>query len=249
MLGKCFFIICALSVGCGIVTGNIGELAGAAIDGAGRGVTLSLSMLGMMCLWCGVMEVMREAGAIRILSRVLRPVLSRIFPHAFHNGVGDEEITASVAANMLGIANAATPFALAAMEKMDAENTDPDTATDDMVTLAVLGSSSISLMPTTIITLRRAAGSAAPFSIIVPVWITSFICAASGMLLCRLASAAKKSKAKKTKKNTDRKNEEKGCATAHTLSGRKARAKDDPVLGGVSASAAKVSGGGRSAGI
>lgn len=189
MLGKCFFVICALSVGCAAFTGNLGELAGAAVDGAARGVTLSLSMLGMMCLWCGVMEVLRDSGAIGLLSRLLRPILSRLFPEAFRNGVGDEEITASVAANMLGIANAATPFALAAMEKMDRGNDDPAAATDDMVTLAVLGSSSISLIPTTIITLRRAAGSAAPFSIIVPVWITSFICAAAGMLLCRLAAA------------------------------------------------------------
>lgn len=192
MLGKCFFVICALSVVCAAFSGNLGELAGAAIDGAARGVTLSISMLGMMCLWCGVMEVLRDSGAIGRLSRLLRPILSRLFPESFRRGVGDEEITASVAANMLGIANAATPFALAAMEKMDKVSDDPETASDDMVTLAVLGSSSVSLIPTTIITLRRAAGSAAPFSVMLPIWITSLLCTAAGMILCKAASSSRR---------------------------------------------------------
>lgn len=188
MLGKCFFIICFFSVVCAVLCGNTAELANAVIDGAGKGVTLSLSLLGMMCLWCGVIEVLKDCGAIGILSRILRPVLRRVFPESFESGVAVDEITASVAANILGVANAATPFALRAMEKMDAANETPEKATDDMVTLSVLGSSSIDIMPTTIIALRRTAGSLAPYAIIVPVWICSVSCAAFGMILCRLLS-------------------------------------------------------------
>lgn len=192
MLGKCFFIICLISCVSAGINGNIGALSSAILNGAGRGVTLSLSMLGMMCLWCGIIEVLRQIGAVRFLSRLMRPLLSRLFPSAFESGEGDEEIVAATAANMLGIANAATPFALSAMEKLDRINPDPERASDDMVTLAVLGTSSINLLPTTVITLRHAAGSVSPYCIIIPVWICSVFCTGFAMLLCRLTCHEKK---------------------------------------------------------
>lgn len=200
MLGKCFFIICSISVVCAVICGNTAELANAVIDGAGKGVTLSLSLLGMMCLWCGVIEVLKDCGAIGFLSRILKPVLRRVFPESFKSGVAVEEITASVAANILGVANAATPFAVCAMEKMDAANPFPERAADDMVTLSVLGSSSIDIMPTTIIALRRSAGSIMPYGIIVPVWICSITCAVFGMFLCRMLSVRVRHKVKADKK-------------------------------------------------
>lgn len=89
---------------------------------------------------------------------------------------------------MLGIANAATPLALEAMAKLDAENSVPERATDDMVTFAVLGASSVNLLPTTLVALRRSAGSAAPFRIIVPIWICSATCAAIGVILSKLCA-------------------------------------------------------------
>lgn len=196
MLGKCFSVICIVSVIFAIVTKNISNLSNAVVDGASRAVELSLSLLGVMCLWSGLMELLRSAGVVRKMAQILRPVLRLAFPHAFKTGIGAEEITMNVSANMLGIGNAATPLAIAAMKAMregeiengnreSAQDVESDIATDDMITLAVLNASSLDLLPTTIIALRRAAGSADPYSIIVPVWICSAAGSVLAVLLCR----------------------------------------------------------------
>lgn len=189
MLGKCFFVIVAVSLVFSLVTGNVTALAGAAIDGAARAVEIVLSLTGMMCLWCGIMNVFKESGLIEKLSRLLSPLFRLIFPNAFKNGTAKEEITFAVSANLLGIGNAATPFALSAMKKMDDEAKSPY-ATDDMIMLACLACSPFNILPTTLIALRRAAGSAVPYRIIVPVWICSGVCALLTVILCRLFAAA-----------------------------------------------------------
>lgn len=187
MLGKCFCILVVISIVFSFFTGNTSSLANAAVDGAGEAVSLVLSLCGMMCLWCGIMNVFRKAGLIDRLARLLSPVLRHVFPASFKNNIAREEITSAVSANILGIGNAATPFALAAMEKMD-RGTRDGRATDDMVMLAVLGCSSVDILPTTLITLRRAAGSVLPYKIIVPVWITSVCCAVLAVFFCRIAA-------------------------------------------------------------
>lgn len=197
MLGKCFFILVIVSIICATFTGNLTKLSNAVIDGASASIELTLTLAGNMCLWCGIMEVLRTAGAIEKLSRILSPILRRVFPNAWQTGTAKEEITATLSANMLGIGNAATPFALEAMTKMQQQNPTPDTATDDMVTLAVLGTASPNLLPTTLIALRRSAGSAAPFKIILPVWICSAACAIFGVFLSRSAAKIGKSQSKK----------------------------------------------------
>ncbi|MBR4881736.1 MAG: spore maturation protein A, partial [Clostridia bacterium] len=111
MLGKCFFIICVISVVCAVITGNLPNLSNAVIDGATASVELTLTLAGNMCLWCGIMEVLRSAGAIEKFSRILSPILRHVFPSAWQTGIAREEITASISANILGIGNAATPFA------------------------------------------------------------------------------------------------------------------------------------------
>ena len=188
MIGKCFFSICAVSAVCAVIKGNTAALSEAVFEGCAESIRLSLSLMGMMCLWCGVIEVFREAGAVKALAKFLSPVLKRIFPSSSDDSELMGDIASSVAANMLGVASAATPFALAAMEKLDEKNGRGDTACDDMVTLSVLGCSSISLFPTTVITLRHAAGSSAPYAILVPVWICSAACTATSLILARLTA-------------------------------------------------------------
>jgi len=190
MLGVCFFVLTAVSVVFAVLSGQLPALSNAILDGAEQAVRLTVSLVGMTALWCGVMNVLKEAGMIEKLSRVLSPVLRFVFPKAWEDGSARAEITASVSANLLGIGNAATPLALAAMAKLQEKNSKKDTATDDMITLAVLGTSSLDLLPTTLIALRRSAGAARPYGILVPIWITSAACAASAVVLCRLCAWA-----------------------------------------------------------
>lgn len=192
MIGKCFLGLCIISIIFVISAGNPAVLTNAVIDGAAKSVTLTFNLTGMMCLWCGIMRVFTECGIMEKFTRFVSPVLKYVFPYAWKTGIAKNEITAAVCANILGIGNAATPYAIRAMEQMDEKNPDPETATDDMVTLSVLGASSLDLIPTTLITLRRAAGSLYPYRIIVPIWICSSVCAVGGVLLSRIIAKTKR---------------------------------------------------------
>ncbi len=190
MLGKIFGGLTLLSLVAGILLGNTAELSNAVLDGAKGAVELTLSLCGIMSLWCGIMRVMESAGMIEKLSALLKPMLKIFFPDAYKSGVGIGEISANISANLLGIGNAATPFALKAMEKLQSINKDPLCASADMITLAVMNTASFNLIPTTIIALRRAAGAREPYSVIVPIWITSLACSSMALILSALMRKA-----------------------------------------------------------
>ena len=183
MLGKIFGIMCILAPIFALLTGNIEVLGNAILDGASGALQVTLSLCGMMCLWCGMMRVMSEAGLIRKLSRLLSPFLRRFFPEASRTGEGIEEISANVSANLLGIGNAATPFAIRAMEEMQKHNPHPTRASAEQITLAVLNTASVTLIPANLLALRRAAGSERPYAVMIPIWIASILCASMALLL------------------------------------------------------------------
>ncbi|MBQ8431439.1 MAG: spore maturation protein A [Clostridia bacterium] len=190
MLGKIFGILCLLSLLAGILNGNAPQLGSAVLDGAGQAVEVLLSLGGMLCFWGGMMNVWKEAGAIQGLSRLLSPLLRRIFPVAAAKGEGLEEISANLSANLLGMGNAATPMGLAAMEKLQRQNPHPEKASAEQITLVVMNTAAFSLLPTNLLALRRAAGSASPYAVMGPIWIASLVCTLLAILLCRLFGAA-----------------------------------------------------------
>ncbi len=192
MLGKVFGVIVLVAVTFGFWAGTGEEMASAALDGAGNAIELTLTLAGMMCLWCGIMQVLEEAGVMHRLTRLLHRPLVFFFPDAARRGEGMEEICANFAANLLGIGNAATPMALRALEKMQSGNPDPETATGDMITLTVLNTCSVALLPSTILALRQQAGATRPFEVVVPIWICSFACAMLGLLITRLLRGREK---------------------------------------------------------
>ena len=183
MLGKIFGAFCSLSLLFGIICNRVPEVASAIPDGAGKAVEVTLTLLGMMCLWSGVMQVLSDAGIVQKIARLFAPFLRHVFPKAYKTGEGYEEICATVSANFLGVGNAATPFALRAMEQMQKHNSTPDIADNEQITLAVLSTASLTIVPANLLALRRAAGSQNPFSIMIPVWITSLFCVAFALLL------------------------------------------------------------------
>ena len=186
MLGKIFGVLTVVALLFGIASGNTAALGNAVLDGAAKALEVLLSLCGMLCLWGGMMRVLSEAGAIRKLSRLLRPFLRFFFPAAYRTGEGLEEISANVSANLLGLGNAATPLALEAMEKLQRHNPHPETASAEQITLAVLNTSSVTLLPANLLALRRAAGSSDPYAIILPVWVVSILCTAMALLLTAL---------------------------------------------------------------
>lgn len=186
MLGTVFACLVLASVISAAAGGCLPALSDAVLDGAARAVTLTVSLCGMMSLWCGVMSLFRAAGLLERLARLLCPLLAHVFPDAQRTGQGIEEIAANIAANLLGIGNAATPFAIAAMEKMQSTNPDPSVASDDMVTLAVLNTASFSLLPSTLLALRRTSGSTHAAAVLLPVWAVSLAGALLSLFLARV---------------------------------------------------------------
>lgn len=171
---------------CGLATGNGPEVAKGALDGAAAGVELCLSMMGVLCLWMGVMEVMERSGIARGLTRLLRPAVRRLYPDfARDEGVMDA-VSANLSANLLGLGNAATPLGLEAARLMARRS--PGTASDGLCMLVVTNTASLQLIPTTVASLRAAAGSANPFDILPAVWLASSVSVAVGIASAKLFS-------------------------------------------------------------
>ena len=185
MLGKSFSFLCIISLFATFLTKNEKALADSIFGGAAKSVTVVISILGLMTLWNGILEVLKDAGVIEKLSKLLRPILKHIFPRAFKENTATEEITACVSANILGLSNATTPLALLAIGKMN-EGRKSDKATNDMITLAILGCACFNIIPTTVIAMRVSQGASITYELLVPVWICSFVCMAVGIILCRL---------------------------------------------------------------
>lgn len=173
-----------VSVLCGIATGRQAEVAAAAVDGTAAAVELSLSMAGMICLWTGVMEVMRQAGLAEKLSGLLRPLLSKLFPQVADEKRTMDYISANVSANLLGLGNAATPFGLEAVKEMEKKS--PGRASDALCMLVVCNTASIQLIPNTVAAVRAGAGCRTPFDILPAVWLASAISVTTGILACKI---------------------------------------------------------------
>ncbi len=159
-----FLIIMGIIVA--VFTGRLQEVTDSAISSAKSAVELALSLIGIYALWLGLMNIARKAGLIVRISRLIKPITRVLFKDVppDHGALGS--ITMNIIANMLGMGNAATPFGLRAMKELQQLNKDKKTATNAMCTFLVINTSSVQLIPTTIIAIRSAAGSGNPTEII-----------------------------------------------------------------------------------
>ena len=163
------------------LSGHGGALSAAAVEGAQAGVTLALSITGAVCLWSGVGKLMEKIGVTAFLSRLLSPVLGRIFPSTKKDARLAGSLSANVCANFLGLGNAATPMGIAAVRRLKNPK-EPTLATDEMCRLIVLNTASIQFLPTNVAAVRSALGCASPFDILPAVWVSSLLSASLGVL-------------------------------------------------------------------
>lgn len=152
--------------------GTTQEVSQAVLQGAQKAVELVFSMLGMMCLWSGLMKIAEYGGMTKALSRVFNPVLSRLFPKYKHEPETMGAISSNVTANLLGLGNAATPLGLEAMKRMHKSENKP-IANNSMIMFVVINTASIQLIPTTISVIRQSAGASVPMDIAPCIWISS----------------------------------------------------------------------------
>ena len=175
-----------LSLLFGLATGRLDAVAEAALSGADSAVQLSLSMAGVLCLWTGVMEIMKVCGLSDQLARTFRPLLRRLLPNASRDPETLAAVSANVSANLLGLGNAATPLGIRAARRM-APGCD-GVASDELCLLVVLNTASIQLVPATIASVRAAAGCRTPFDILPAVWLSSILSVTAGLTAsCLLA--------------------------------------------------------------
>jgi spore maturation protein A len=175
MINWIWFLLLASGIVLAASNNSAGLVTDAILEAASDAITLVIGLLGLISFWSGLMEIAERAGLTDLLARMLRPITKRLFPDVppDHGAMG--AIILSISANILGIGNAATPLGIRAMEKLDELNHEPGTATDAMCTFVALTTSSLTIIPITVIALRAAAGSQDPAKVIAPTLIaTSF---------------------------------------------------------------------------
>lgn len=175
-----------LSVIFGFQNNSMEAVGNAAMEGAAAAVELCLSMAGIMCLWSGIMSLMKAGGLTDTLSRIFRPILSRLLPRAAQDEDTLAALTGNVSCNLLGLGNAATPLGIQAARRMALGCN--GIASNELCTLVVLNTASIQILPTTVAGVRAALGALRPFDILPAVWLASSLSVCVGLLAARIFS-------------------------------------------------------------
>ena len=172
-----------LSIICALVTGRASELTNAIIDAGNQAVSVFITLYGIMVLWGGLMKIAERSGVTAFIGRAMHPVLRLLFPQLKKGGDELGAISMNVTANLLGLGNAATPLGIDAMRKLQLINNNSSVASNEMITLVVINSACIRLIPTTTAMLRANHGSKSPMEILLPGLISS-ACALTAALIC-----------------------------------------------------------------
>ncbi|KTD63467.1 spore maturation protein A [Legionella santicrucis] len=175
MLNIIWLSMIFISVIVGVIEGRIDEVARAVTDSAKLGFEIALGLAGIMSLWLGIMSIATESGLVTLLGKLLRPILKWLFPDIPPEHPAMGAMTMNIAANMLGLANAATPFGLQAMKELQTLNEHAKIATNSMCTFLAINTSSVQLIPATAIAYLAANGSTNPSGVIVSSLIATII--------------------------------------------------------------------------
>ena len=186
MLNLVWPIFIIISFSYAIFSGNLQNLNSSIFDSVESAVNLSITMLGTMCLWSGITNVAANTNIMKMMNKILKPIVRFLFPEIRENKKAQSEISMNMVANILGLGNAATPLGLKALETLQEENKNKEELSNSMIMLIVINTASIQIIPTTIIAIRSSLGSENPTSIIVPVWIATICAAIVGITVTKL---------------------------------------------------------------
>lgn len=186
MMNYIFALAVIFSFVTAVLTGKGAALSDGILNGAENAVSLGIKLLGTMALWNGITEIMTESGLHKKIEKLLSPLMRLLFP-TYRDTPAGEAICGNITANLLGLGNAATPLGIEAMRRIKAQsgNTFAD---NEAVRFVVINSASLTLIPTSIAALRRLSGSIAPFSVLVPVWLTGILSLTVGLLVEKILS-------------------------------------------------------------
>ena len=186
MLNIIWPIFIILSYIYAIFTGKVNEINTSVFESCESAVSLSITFLGTMCLWSGIMQIAKQTTLINKLTNLLSPIMKILFPDIPKESQVHKEISMNMVANILGLGNAATPLGLKAMKSLQNENDKKDTLSNSMAMFIIINTASIQLIPTTVIAIRSSLGSVNPTSIILPVWIATICAALAGVITAKI---------------------------------------------------------------
>jgi len=209
MLNYIWIGLILIAVVVGGITGRIEEVTKAAIDSAETAVKLSIGLIGVMSLWLGIMKIAEEGGIINFIARVIKPLTRRLFPDVPPDHPAMGAMIMNIAANMLGLSNAATPLGLKAMQELEKLNKVEGTATNAMCTFLALNTSSLQLLPATAVALLASAGSKNPTAIISTALIATFCSTVVAIVLVKVFEKLPIFKIKNTAADTSKVNDSK----------------------------------------
>jgi len=167
-------------------TGRMDEVTKASFESAKDAVTLAIGLIGPMALWLGIMKVAEAGGLLRIVARWVRPVMVRLFPDVPHDHPAMSAMIMNMAANALGLGNAATPMGIKAMQELDKLSAEKGTATNAMCLFLAINTSSVTLLPLGVITVRAAANASSPAEVLVPTLIATFCSTFVAIVMAKL---------------------------------------------------------------
>lgn len=186
LINVIWFFLLSFGIIFGLATGKGQIISSSIMDSTETSIKLIITLAGMMSLWSGIMKIAQKSGLTDKIAIFLRPILGLIFKDASKNKNVMGSILLNLTSNMLGLSNAATPFGIKAMEELQKVNPEKDTASNDMALFLVLNATCIQIVPTSILSMRAAAGSTNPGIVIIPAMITTGTAAIMGIIYCKV---------------------------------------------------------------
>ena len=167
-------------------SGNLEKINTGIFESSKSAVELSLTFIGTVTMWCGIMQIAKESSLSKKISKFLNPLIHYLFPGLDKQSKVYDEISLNITANMLGLGNAATPLGIKAIQSLEEINPKKSTLSNSMIMLVLLNTASLQLIPTTVIAIRSSLNSQNPTSIILPVWLSTICAAIAGILSVKL---------------------------------------------------------------
>lgn len=186
MLNKIWPIFIIISFIYAFFSGNIDKVNSGIFESTKSAVELSLTFLGTMCLWNGIMQIAYKSKLINRIVKILNPIIKRLFPEIKKDEKIKKEVSMNIIANIFGLGNAATPLGIKAMTSMQEVNTKKDTLSDSMMMFIVINTASLQIIPTTVIAIRTSLNSSNPTSIVVPVWVATIFSIIAGICITKI---------------------------------------------------------------
>lgn len=185
MMNYIWGFLTVISIICAFLFSNVADVSSAVISGAEESINFVLKLTGMMCLWCGIMNIAEKSGVVNILSKMFSPIYTYLFPKYKNDKSVKSAVCSNITANLLGLGNAATPLGVEAMKRMKAHNPS-SSADDEMMLFVVLNTASVQIIPVTIGMIRSSNNAANPFDILPCVLISSFAGLVVGVISAKI---------------------------------------------------------------